>query len=152
MSRKGFDPKKDIVLVQSVSSMADFKALLKEANGLDSKSGQIGSLTLFSHGGPADGPRLATRMSPGATEKDWQFYGHEAQLRQLKINWAAGATAEFFGCNTAVNFTQWFANAQGVPSFGFDTPTSMSGSPDGKSKMYMFQPWNPNLYLVSRYG
>lgn len=151
MSKKGFDPRKDIVLVQAVSTKDDFKALLKDANSLESRFGKIGSLSLFSHGGPLDGPRFA-RNSPGATEKDWQFYGGESELRGLKINWEQGAQANFFGCNTAVSFAQRFANAQGTPTWGFNTSSSFSGDPNGKSKMYMLQPWNPNLYMTGRDG
>lgn len=151
MSKKGFDPRKDIVLVQAVSTKDDFKSLLKDANSLESRFGQIGSLSLFSHGGPLDGPRFA-RNSPGATAKDWQFYGGESELRGLKINWEQGAQANFFGCNTAVSFAQRFANAQGTPTSGFDTSSSFSGDPNGKSKMYMLQPWNPNLYMTGRDG
>jgi RHS repeat-associated protein len=151
MSKKGFDPRKDIVLVQAVSTKDDFKALLKDANSLESRFGKIGSLSLFSHGGPLDGPRFA-RNSPGATEKDWQFYGGESELRGLKINWEQGAQANFFGCNTAVSVAQRFANAQGTPTWGFNTSSSFSGDPNGKSKMYMLQPWNPNLYMTGRDG
>jgi RHS repeat-associated protein len=151
MSKKGFNPMKDTVFVQAVSTKTDFKALLKDANNLESKFGKIGSLSLFSHGGPTDGPRFA-RNSPGATQKDWQFYGGEAELRGLNINWEKGSNAQFFGCNTAVHFTQRFANAQGTPAWGFDTSTSFSGDPNRKSKTYLLQPWNPNIYMTGRDG
>lgn len=154
MSTKGFNPMKDIVLVQGVTTKDDFKALIKEANGLESRFGNVGGLALFSHGGPIDGPRFGQNSAAAikSGQKDWQFYGGEAELKQLKVNWESGATATFFGCNTAVSFCQRFANTQLVPSFGFDTQSSFTGDPTGKSKGYLFKPWNPNLYMVGRDG
>jgi hypothetical protein len=46
----------------------------------------------------------------------------------LKVNWSGSATARFYGCNTAVNFAQNFANAQRVPTFGYEGYAYFSNS------------------------
>ena len=61
--------------------------------------------------------------------------GGESELGRLKVNWAPSAEARFYGCKTAVNFCQRFANSQRVPAWGFDTDSSFSGAPGSKSKM-----------------
>jgi RHS repeat-associated protein len=109
--QKGFDPKKDTVLVRGVGTKGDFNAALKEANGMEKQFGKVGEVDLFSHSGPAEGPVLHDEHGKGV-----QFT--QSELSGLKVNWAAGAQARFYGCNSA-NFAQAFANAQRVPSYGY---------------------------------
>jgi RHS repeat-associated protein len=141
-NQKGFDPKKDTVIVQGVKTKQDFKDLLSKANGMSSQFGQVRGLTLFSHAGDMSGPFFHAPDGK-STEKFSQ-----SELSQLHINWASGATATFFGCNTDITFTQEFANAQHVRAYGYDGGTRFSGTPGSVSKWYVLNPWNTHLYLV----
>jgi hypothetical protein len=78
--------------------------------------------------------------------------GGERELGGLTVNWVQSGEDRFYGCNTAAAFCQRFANAQGVPSWGFNTYSSFSGDPNSKSKWYLLNPWNRDLYMIGRDG
>jgi hypothetical protein len=61
------------------------------------------------------------------------------------VNWAPGAEARFYGCNTGRNFSQAFANAQGVPSYGQPNYAYFSGSP---AMLTEIAPRGP-VYMIS---
>jgi RHS repeat-associated protein len=113
--QKGFDSKKDTVLLKGVYSKDDFKNVLKEANSLDKKFGKVEQVTLFSHAGEGQGPVFHDSRLGGSST---QFTNQE--LAGLKVNWSGSASASFIGCNTGINFAQNFANAQGVTTYGYD--------------------------------
>jgi hypothetical protein len=109
----------------------------------------VGDVSLVSHGGPADGPVFPKPDSAG----DRPFFGGEAEIKGLNIGWNLTGEAKFFGCNTAVNFAQSFANAQGVRTWGFDTYSSFSSSPYYKDKGYLLNFGNNyDIYMVGRDG
>jgi RHS repeat-associated protein len=139
---KGFDPKKDTVLLKGVKTKADFAAVLKEANGLEKQFGKVEQVTLYSHAGAADGPTFHDAIDNGPT----QFT--RGEVSNLKVNWSKSAIAKFYGCYTGANFAQNFANAQGVPAFGYDRYAYFSSSVDKRT--------GPNstgrLYLIATDG
>jgi RHS repeat-associated protein len=139
--RNGFDPDSDTVLLRGVKSKADFVAALDEANALDSQYGEVGELSLFSHSGPEDGPIF--HDSAGASS---QLNKQEAM--GLDINWAHDATATFYSCNSADNFSSMFAHAQGVETFGFQNYTYFSSDPDRRVGPHSSGP----LYLIDAPG
>ncbi len=144
-----FNSKEDTVLVKGVSSKDDFINLLKDANKLESQFGRVGNVSLVSHGGPNDGPVFPQADSAGTR----QFLGGEAELGKLNIGWTLSGEANFYGCNTAVNFAQRFANAQGVRTWGFDNYSSFSNTPHYKDKGYLLNFGNNwDLYMVTRDG
>jgi len=146
---EGFDPEKDTVIVKGVNTKEEFEGVILEANGLEKQYGKLEQVALFSHAGPTHGPIFPG----GATEADRQYTDPNQQLPKLWFNWSRTAEAKFFGCNTALNFCQKFANAQGVPAYGFDTFSSFSSSPDKKTKGYVFNPfYNGPLYMVGQDG
>ena len=53
---KGFDPKKDTVLLAGVKTKEDFANIIKEANGLQKQYGKVEQISLYSHAGRQDGP------------------------------------------------------------------------------------------------
>jgi len=151
---KGYDPKNDTVLVAGVSSFKDFANVISQANGLDKQFGKVGEVDLFSHAG-ADGPNFNEGMnSPGGTH--FTNEQNPEGLANLHINWAKGAFAGFYGCNTAGDgydnrdFAQSFANHQGVTTEGFHGFSSFSTNASGWSKTYMFG--GQNEYMVHRVG
>jgi RHS repeat-associated protein len=136
--RKDFDPKKDTVLLRGVYAKDDFKNLLQDANSLEKQFGKVEEVTLFAHSGAISGPVFHDR----STGKGDQFTDQE--LKDLNVNWSGSASACFIGCNTADNFTQNFANAQGVPTFGYDkyayfssSPTKMVPNPKASGPVYL---------------
>lgn len=143
---KGFDATKDTVIVRGVKTKEDFKNLVNEANGLESKYGGVKSLALFAHGTGADGPLFHT-----ADGKSTSFF-NSSELSQLQVNWASGASATFYGCHTAEQFAQRFANAQGVYASGYVGGTRLSGTPGAVSKWYVLNPTNWRLYLLDSAG
>jgi hypothetical protein len=82
--------------VKRVKTKDDFRGAVKEANGLEKQYGKVGEVDVFSHAG-LDGPTLHEQNG-----KPTQFSGQE--LGDLKVNWATGAEARFYGC-----YTSWFA-------------------------------------------
>jgi RHS repeat-associated protein len=138
--RKGFDSTKDKVLIKGIATKEDFKAAIKEANSMEKQFGKVGEVDLFSHSGAASGPVLH-----GPDGKGVQFSQNE--LNSLKVNWAEGAQARFYGCNTA-DFAQAFANAQGVSSYGYNKWADFSSSPIWRVGPY---PTGP-LYLAPGEG
>jgi RHS repeat-associated protein len=129
-SSKGFDPKKDTVIMGGVKTKEDFQNLLTAAAKVSDQFGQTSSVSLFSHSGDLDGP-VFHDASGNAT----QFT--QSDLANLKVNWSSNATASFFGCRTADNFAQNFANAQHVRTFGFNGGVDFSGNPNSVSKWYV---------------
>jgi RHS repeat-associated protein len=113
---KGFDPKKDKVLLQGVKTIDDLKNALKAGNAATKQFGPVRELALFGHSGQ-EGPTFhggpITALSPhGGVQLT------PSEINGLpQVNWAKGASAEFFGCNTA-NFASEFAGAEHVNSFG----------------------------------
>ncbi len=136
--QKDFDPKKDTVLVRGVYAKDDFKNLLQDANSLEKQFGQVEQVTLFAHSGPSEGPVFHDRT----TGKGDQF--KTSELAGLKVNWSSTASATFIGCNTADNFTQRFADAQNVPTYGYDkyayfssSSTKMVPNPKASGPVYL---------------
>ncbi len=138
---KGFDPKKDTVLLRGVKTKDDFKDLLKDAGLLEKTYGKVGQVSLFSHSGVGDGPVFHDTSGRAA-----QFT--KSELATLKVNWSGSAEAKFYGCNTAQNFCQNFANAQGVSAYGYDRYAYFSSNPRKRE--------GPNatgsLYLIAADG
>jgi RHS repeat-associated protein len=124
---KGFDPKKDTVLLKGVKTKEDFGGVLKEANGLEKQFGKVEQVTLYSHAGADLGPTFHDGIDNGPT----QF--SQAELSNLKVNWSSSAIAKFYGCYTGMNFAQNFANAQGVPTYGYDRFAYFSSSVDKRT-------------------
>jgi hypothetical protein len=146
---EGYDPEKDTVIVRGVKTKEDFEGVIMEANGQENDYGKIEQLALVSHSGPAHGPIFQY----GTPQQD-QYFKPTEQLPKLWFNWSQTAEAKFLGCNTAVNFAQNFANAQRVPAWGFDTFSSISSSPDKKTKGYWFKGpfYKGPLYMVGNDG
>lgn len=124
--QKGFDPKKDTVLVRGVKTKEDFAGAIKEANALGEKFGQVGEISLYAHAGRDDGPVF--HESGGRAT---QFSSRE--LNGLSVNWEGGACARFYGCNTAMNFAQCFADAQRVLAYGYEGYAYFSSRPDKRA-------------------
>jgi RHS repeat-associated protein len=129
-SSKGYDPKKDTVIIAGVKTKADFQNVLNSAAKIADRFGATSNVSLFSHAGENDGPTFHT----AAGKPTWFT---PSELTNLKVNWDANATATFYGCRTAENFAQNFANAQRVNTFGFLGGVNFSGSPDSVSKWYL---------------
>ncbi|MEN6605483.1 MAG: RHS repeat-associated core domain-containing protein, partial [Bryobacteraceae bacterium] len=140
-NRKGFDPKKDTVLVRGVMSKADFKGLIADANKLDKAFGKVEQVNLIAHNqNDRAGVGPVFHYAPG--------YGHtelfsRSELGQVSVNWSSSATACFVGCRTAPGFTRMFGDAQGVTSLGYERYAYFSSS---RSKMVPIGPTGP-VYL-----
>jgi len=136
---KSFDSKKDKVLLSGVRNKADFDKTLSSAKSLGSTYGKVGELSMFSHAGPTDGPTFHHGVAPLE-----QF--STSDLKSMSVDWEWWGNAKFFGCNSGLNFTQRFANAQGVGAYGFTSFAGFSGS------LYGWTPWSPwgsgPLYMV----
>lgn len=138
---KGFDVKKDTVLLRAVTTKQDFANVIREANGLNKKFGKVEQINLYAHAGPESGP-IFHEASP---------YNHnmsqftQGELSRIKVNWSETATARFYGCNTGVNFAQNFANAQRVPAFGYEGYAYFSNS---STKMIPDEGRSRPLYLI----
>jgi RHS repeat-associated protein len=139
---KGFNPKKDKVLLRGVQTKNDFAKVINEANGLNKQFGKVEQIALYAHSGPESGP-IFHEASP---ENHNQTQFTQRELSNLKVNWSGTATARIYGCNTGVNFAQNFANAQGVPTFGYqgyayfsNSATQMIPDEGGRRPLYMIQ-------------
>jgi RHS repeat-associated protein len=122
-NQEGFDPNVDTVLVRGVTTKKEVETAIEDANDLESTYGQVGELGLYSHAGPEDGPVFEYGMPDSS-----QFTPSE--VSNLNIGWESGATARFFGCNTADSFAQMFADKQGVTTYGFEGYGYFSSDPD----------------------
>jgi RHS repeat-associated protein len=141
-SSKGFDPKKDTVIIAGVKTKEDFQSVLNSAANLGDKFGKTTNVSLFSHAGDIDGP-----VFHDASGHATQFT--QSELSNLKVNWGANSAAAFYGCSTADNFAQHFANAQSVRSFGFLGGVDFSGRSDSVSKWYVLSgQWD--RYMVDK--
>jgi RHS repeat-associated protein len=138
---KGFDSKKDTVLLRGVKTKQDFENALTDAGKLEKTYGKVEQVSLFSHSGVGQGP-----VFHDSSGKAVQFTTSE--LASLKVNWSGSAEAKFYGCNTAQNFCQNFANAQGVPSYGYDRYAYFSSSPSKREGPNSTGP----LYLIAADG
>ena len=153
MSQKGFNPTKDIALVEGVNSVKSFANAIKDANGLESKFGKVGEVSLYGHGGK-DGP-IFQEAGPGGPSARFSNEQNPQAILGLKVNWADGGVARFMSCQAAVpstnypsgSFAQEFANRQGISTFGFNDRTTFSSTPVGKSNGYYFG--GVNEYLVT---
>ena len=130
-SSKGFDPKKDKVILAGVKTKADFQNVLSAAAKIGNQYGATATISLFSHAGQNDGPTFHNAET-GKSE----FFTNQ-ELSNLKVNWGTNSTAAFYGCRTAENFAQNFANAQGVSTFGFVGGVNFSGNANSVSKWYL---------------
>jgi RHS repeat-associated protein len=139
--QKGFDSKKDAVLVRGVKTKEDFAGALNEANSLGEKYGQVGEVSLFAHAGRQDGP-----VFHDSGGRATQF--SNAELGKLSANWESGACARFYGCNTGVKFAQKFANAQGVTAMGYEGFAYFSSEAQRRSGPQLTGP----LYLIHAPG
>lgn len=140
-SREGFDPTKDKVLLRGAGTKGDFQNVIRDANSMAKQFGKVGEISLFSHAGPADGP-----IFPGNRPGDRQFSARA--LSGIGVNWESGGCARFFGCNTGINFTQAFANAQGVRAYGYEGSAGFSAT-----KHYYTEPSPAGpLYLIYTTG
>jgi RHS repeat-associated protein len=139
--QKGFDSKKDAVLVRGVKTKEDFAGALNEANSLGEKYGQVGEVSLFAHAGRQDGP-----VFHDSGGRATQF--SNAELGKLSANWESGACARFYGCNTGVKFAQKFANAQGVTAMGYEGFAYFSSEAQRRSGPQSTGP----LYLIHAPG
>jgi hypothetical protein len=130
---KGFDPKKDVAIVEGVYSKGDFKDALKLANDLGPYFGKVKEVSLFSHGGPVDGPTFhGGEEGPFNVNGAINFYRSDGRMGLPKVNWDSGAVAQFFGCHTASSgFTQRFANEEGgVRTGGYTSTSDFSSNPN----------------------
>ena len=116
-SSKGFDPKKDTVLLRGVSNKQELQKVVDEAKGLQKGFGKVASLTYIGHawtdhyGGPT--------LPGNHTLRDY-YVGP----RSFNFNWENGAKASFIACGIAgypkiYNYAQWFANTNGVATTAF---------------------------------
>lgn len=137
---KGFNPKKDTVLIAAVKTKEDFAGIIKEANGLQKQYGKVEQISHFSHSGHQDGP-----VFHDSSGNPTQFT--RSELSNLKVNWSNTATARFYGCYTGQNFAQNFANAQRVPAFGYDRYAYFSTSPNKRTSND-----TGRLYLIATDG
>ena len=133
---QGFNPKADTVLLAGVGSKMDFKNVINQANGMEKQFGKVGEVDLFIHSGGVDGPTF----NEGYNRPGGPHYKNEQDMGaflSMKVNWAANAVAGFYGCNTALaissDFAQQFADAQRVPTWGFNGPMNFSSSPNSIS-------------------
>jgi hypothetical protein len=109
--------------VVGVQSHTDLQKVLDAAGAslIEKAFGKIGQVALFSHSG-GDGPVF----HDNATGKPYQLTA--ADLAGIKVNWSSTASCTLYGCNTANRFAQKFADAQGVPTFGYDKYAYFSAS------------------------
>ena len=114
-----------------MKTKADFQNVLNSAAKIADQFGKTTNVSLFSHAGDQSGP-----VFHDASGHATQFTQHE--LSNLQVNWGANSTASFYGCSTANNFAQNFADAQRVRSFGFLGGVDFSGRPDSVSEWYLF--------------
>jgi RHS repeat-associated protein len=84
-SMKGYDSKKDTVVLSGVHNRADFGKALADARSLESRYGRVGELSMFSHAGPDDGPTFHHNVAPleqftrddlKAMSVDWEWWGN----------------------------------------------------------------------------
>jgi len=133
-SSKGFDPKKDKVLVIGVNSKEDFKNAIGMINGMDKQFGKVAELSVFSHSGQ-DGPVFPGAASDSRASR--QFIATNdgvidmKQLSALHVNWESNAWAGFFGCH-ARTFADAFAKTQGVHTFGYRGGVDFYAYPQGR--------------------
>jgi RHS repeat-associated protein len=140
-NQKGFDPRKDTVLVRGVGSVADFGKAVEEANGLGSKFGGMHELSLFSHSGRYDGPIFHDARG-NEQNLDWRTL-------DFNVNWESGGSARFYGCTTAASgFAKAFAHAQSVPAYGFGHHTYFSSDPNERVGVREGGP----LYMIDALG
>jgi RHS repeat-associated protein len=68
---KGFDAKKDTVLLRGVYKKEDFAGVLKDANALEKQFGKVEQVVLYSHAGPEQGPvfHIKTAKRPNSRIK-----------------------------------------------------------------------------------
>ncbi|MFN8007237.1 MAG: hypothetical protein U0V70_09485 [Terriglobia bacterium] len=150
---KGFDPKKDTVLVAGVDSFATFKDLVGKANGLEKQFGKVGELDIFSHAG-RDGPNFQEGHNHGLVPPPYSNEQNRSGIEGLHVNWAPSAQAGFYGCNTANpydDFAQVFANKQNVSTYGISTSASFSGYKDWGTighALFRLGVNTQNLYMV----
>ena len=138
------NPFLDQVLLMPVESKEDFKKAL-------SQSSRIGGLDLISHGGPIDGPvfpvsNMSYAEGPKSNQSENSSQFSTAELNRLDGNWALGAKAQFFACESSL-FAKNFADSQGVVSAGFRGYGSFSDRPDEHKR----GPWGffgGPLYMV----
>jgi len=130
-----FDPQKDNVWVYAVQTKDDFKNVVQNLGNYEKPYGKVEQLTLFSHGGPLEGPIFHVQTPTGWKED--QFKPDE--WRGLpKINFSKTATADLMMCHTAEpqnGYAQAFADTQGVPTRGFGD-TVFSADPVNKVRGY----------------
>lgn len=152
---KGFDSKRDTVLIRGIRSFDDLKGLVKDANALDKSFGKVGELSIVSHAGQ-DGPNF----NYGHNRPGGPRYTNEQNpsgIASLTVNWDSSARACFLGCRTADRysnggFAQSFADRQGVPSYGFPDASGFSSSPSRRSYWYVLGLGGQNLYMTNRDG
>ena len=143
---KGFDSKKDKVLLLGVNSVEALETAIKRAAALGEKFGKIGEVALFSHAGPEDGPLFRSGGSRSYTNEQDKY-----RLLSLAITWESPSSiAGFYGCNTA-EFAQMFADAQRVSTYGFDDGTTFSSRPDTKNYGYVGGRAS-ELYMLTQRG
>jgi hypothetical protein len=56
---KGFNSKKDTVLLRGVKTKHDFASVIKAANGLQTQFGKVEQINPYAHAGPKDGPAIS---------------------------------------------------------------------------------------------
>jgi RHS repeat-associated protein len=139
-ARDDFDSKKDTVLVRGVATKNEFAQAVRDANALAPKFGKVGEVSLFSHAGKRDGPIFQ--------------YGQKAQHQlnandlRMTINWEWWGSGRFYGCNTGINFTRNFANAQNVAAWGYEGSASFSSTP----YLWSYPASTGPLYLIHTTG
>jgi hypothetical protein len=137
-SSKGFDSKKDKVVVIGVNSKEDLKSAIEMINGMDKQYGKVAELSIFSHSGE-DGPVFPGAVGASSESRQFMLPGDGIsgggidmkQLRSLHINWESNAWAGFFGCHTQT-FADAFAKTQGVRTSGFRGGVDFYRGPEGK--------------------
>jgi RHS repeat-associated protein len=139
---KGFNAKHDTVLLRGVKTKEDFKAVIREANGLNKQFGKVEQIDLYSHAGHNDGPAFHTADGSGVT-----FFS-QSELSSMRVNWSSSAFAKFYGCYTSLNFAQNFANGQRVPAYGYDRFAYFSSRVDKRESFGSTGP----LYLIATDG
>lgn len=121
---KNFDPSKDIVVVMAVSDMSKIQDKVHSiVTDYSSKYGQTREFSIWSHAA-LDGP-IGTSPTSSNAKDDYQM--SMKGWGSIEFNWKdSGAKANFFGCNTGVNYekkeiSNYYDNGSLVPEYSIKT-------------------------------
>jgi len=136
-----FNRDTDMVIVMGVKSQEDLQTAFDIAKANEKKYGKVEEFSLFSHSG-GDGPVFHNEKG-----EPYQLIDNGKTLPKFNVNWADSGIAKFYGCNT-YTFAGVWADAQNVPSYGYDKYAYFSAK---KDKMEPDLPSNSRIpvYLIA---